>query len=128
MKLQLSNPQSIVAPAPGYSQAVLVENATRWLTISGQVGVKPDGTLAGDIDAQIRQCFANIMQVLSAHALTTTSLVKISVFLTDANAVSNFREIRNEMLSGHECASTLLVVSALANPDFQVEIEATAAG
>ena len=56
------------------------------------------------------------------------NLVKLTVFITSAQDVALFRDIRDQMLEGHLCASTLLVVSALASPDRTVEIEAVAAG
>jgi 2-iminobutanoate/2-iminopropanoate deaminase len=55
------------------------------------------------------------------------NLVKITVFLTSTDDMPAFREVRDEMLAGHLCASTLLVISALARPELTVEIEATAA-
>jgi hypothetical protein len=38
--------------------------------------------------------------------------VKLTVFITNAQDVALFRETRDQMLNGHLCASTLLVVSA----------------
>ena len=107
---------------------VRVENASRWLHVSGQVGRLPDGALAGDTRAQTRACFENIRAVLADAGMGTGNLVKLTAFITEPDAVGTFREVRDEMLEGHVCASTLLVVSALAHPDWTVEIEAIAAG
>ena len=40
---------------------------------------------------------------------------------------ARYRQVRDRMLAGATPASTLLVISALANPDWLVEIEAIAA-
>lgn len=127
MKIEASNPSTVVAPASHYAQVVDVRDASRWLVISGQVGLTPDGKLAGDARAQVRQCFANIIEVLRANDMQLENLVKITAFLTSSDDTPAFREVRDEMLAGHLCASTLLVISALARADFSVEIEATAA-
>jgi 2-iminobutanoate/2-iminopropanoate deaminase len=59
--------------------------------------------------------------------MQVSNLVKITVLLTSAESTSIFREVRDEMLAGHSCASTLQVIRALAHPDWTVEMEATAA-
>jgi 2-iminobutanoate/2-iminopropanoate deaminase len=127
MKLQISNPDTIVSPASGYAQAVAVHDASRWLVISGQVGLDPDGQLVGDTRAQIQRCFRNIIEVLHANDMQVANLVKITAFLTSTDGTPAFREVRDELLAGHVCASTLLVIGALAHPDWTVEIEAIAA-
>jgi enamine deaminase RidA (YjgF/YER057c/UK114 family) len=104
-----------------------VTGATRWLEVSGQVGIDPDGTPAGDSAAQMKRCFQNIIAVLQDAGMVVGNLVKITAFITSADDVALFRSVRDEMLAGHVCASTLLVVSALANPAWSVEIEAVAA-
>ena len=55
------------------------------------------------------------------------NLVKVTAYVTDASLAPLYRETRDQMLDGYECASTLLVISALAHPDWVVEIEAVAA-
>ena len=42
---------------PNYTHGMITTGAARWLSLSGQVGLRPDGTLAGDAAAQIRQAF-----------------------------------------------------------------------
>lgn len=127
MKFQTHVPDSIGKPASRFAHGVSVEGATRWLHISGQVGRERDGSSSGDSRAQLRRCFDNIIAVLEDAGMGIPNLVKLTVFITDARDVGLFREIRDQMLGGHLCASTLLVVSALASPDWAVEIEAVAA-
>lgn len=127
MNSKTHNPDSITRPASNYVQGVSVTEATRWLHVSGQVGANPDGSLAGDIRAQMRRCFENILAVLEDADMSTANLVKITAFITNPGDTPVFREVRDEVLDGHLCASTLLVISALASPDWLVEIEAVAA-
>ena len=127
MQMHISNPSAIITPASEYAQAMAVDDASRWLVISGQVGLEPDGELAGDTRAQAQRCFLNIIEVLHANGMKVENLVKITALLTSADDTPVYREVRDDMLSGHVCASTLLVISALAHPDWTIEIEAVAA-
>lgn len=101
--------------------------ATRWLHLSGQVGVAPDGTLAEGAEAQHAQVWRNVLALLEAAGMGPRNLVKITAYVTSAEQVATFRQVRDRLLGGAEPASTLLVVAALANPDWLVEIEAVAA-
>jgi len=127
MHVTRHDPPGIIQPASRYVQGMAVEGAARWLIVSGQVGLEPDGALAGDSRAQMRRCFANLRAVLADAGMDLGNLVKITTFLTEPDAVATFREVRDEALEGHLCASTLLVVQALAHPDWTVEVEAVAA-
>jgi len=122
------SPATIVSPASAYCQGVAAPAGARWLHISGQIGVNPDGALAGDARAQMDACWRNIFAILADADMTKENIVKITAYITDATHVVAYRETRDSNLEGHLCASTLVVVSALAHPDWVVEIEAVAAG
>ena len=124
--MQIVNPDSITAPASNYSQGVIINAASRRVLVSGQCGVTREGDVLSGTEAQMRQAFSNVIAVVEAAGLRRDQLVKLSVFLTSAEDVVLYRDIRDEMLQGHTCASTLLIVSALANPKWTVEIEAEA--
>ena len=59
-----------------YPQAVEVTGATRWLYLSGQIPVAPDGSLAADFTGQCRQVWANVETQLHAAGMTLDNLVK----------------------------------------------------
>ncbi len=122
------SPPTIVAPASAYSQGVAAPAGARWLHISGQIGLDPDGTLVGDARAQMDACWHNIFAILADADMVKENIIKITAYITDATHVGTYRETRDSNLDGHLCASTLVVVSALAHPDWVVEIEAVAAG
>ena len=54
-------------------------------------------------------------------------LVKVTAYITEQADTPIYRRVRDDSIPGVECASTLLVISGLAHPDFKVEIEAIAA-
>jgi len=121
-----SNPTTVREPT-GYTHAIEVRGAERWLVISGQVGMAPDGTVPDTGGAQITQALANLRAVLEANDMTVTNIVKTTVFLTDRSLLGAFRAARTAVFGEHTPASTLLFISGLADPRFVVEIEAEAA-
>lgn len=125
--IELFNPQTISPPFSRYSQGALASRGLRWLHISGQVGVRPDGGSLTGIEAQMHQAWDNLLGVLATARMTPDHLVKVNVFLTRPQDVAIYREIRDERLEGRAPASTLLIVAGLARPELLVEIEAVAA-
>jgi len=121
------NPGSVAPPFARYSHGVEAPAAARWLHLAGQVGVRPDGTMAEGAEAQSEQAFANILEILQHAGMSKHDLVKITVFLIDREHLEAYRRARDRMLLPAEPASTLLFVVGLARPDFLVEIEAIAA-
>ena len=121
-------PDNVAPPFSRYSHAVEAPAAARWLHISGQIGVKPDGTVADGAEAQLEQAWRNIFAILAAAGMTKRDLIKTTTFLTPHAAdVGLSRRVRERMLEGAEPASTLIFVPGLARPDFLIEIEAIAA-
>lgn len=126
--LTIHTPNTIAPPSSAYAHGVSAPTGARWLHVSGQVGADNDGVVAGDINAQMDLCWQRIFAILADAGMDRTNIVKVNVFLTDAADVGAYRENRDRNLAGHVAASTLLVVSALAHPDWNVEIEVIAAG
>jgi enamine deaminase RidA (YjgF/YER057c/UK114 family) len=118
--------------AHGYSQAIEVGDARRWLVCSGQASVDATGKAihAGDFAAQLRQALDNLEAVLAEAALGLEHVVRLNYYVTDMKAFleqsgavlgPRFASLRSPAPTG-----TLLGVTALFHPDLMVEIEATA--
>ena len=116
------------APPPfsAYAQGVEIEGGARQITVAGQVGVTPEGRLAGDGRAQHRQAWANVAAVLEAGGMGLSDITEILGILTGPEGVALFREERERALGPHRAAATL-IVAGLAHPDWQVEIMVRAA-
>ncbi len=69
----------------------------------------------------------NVLGLLASAGMGPADLVKVNAYLRRAEDTGLYREVRERMLGGAEPASTLIVISALAHPDWLVEIEAVAA-
>jgi 2-iminobutanoate/2-iminopropanoate deaminase len=124
--MKFLNPSDAPAPASRYSQGVLVPHNARRLVISGQIGMTKDGKVLDGIEAQLRQTWQNILAVLREGGMSVTDVVKITSFVIDPKAVALTRQIRDEVMQGHQPASTFLVVAGLAIPSLLCEIEAEA--
>jgi 2-iminobutanoate/2-iminopropanoate deaminase len=124
------NPKSIWA-VPGemaeiYSHAIEV-SSSRLLFISGQIGIGPDGSLSDSFAAQAEQAITNTVEILASAGMSADNIVKLTYFITDADDIPTLRIIRqNRWATKVPPAVTLLVVSALASPEYKIEIEAIA--
>ncbi len=125
--LKQHNPKAVAPPFSRYSHGIEAREGARWLHISGQVGVTPEGKVADSAEAQIEQAWRNVLSVLEAAGMGPRDLVKVTTFLIDRAELPTARAVRDRMLQGAAPASTLLFVAGLANPDWLVEIEAIAA-
>ncbi len=125
--LERINPDGIQAPIANYSHATLVPAGADLLFVSGQVGVGPDGRTPQAIEDQTAQAFDNLIAILAAAGMSADDLVRLNVFLTDAADRAAYMKIRDRYVSMPPPASTLVVVQALARPEFKVEVEAVAA-
>jgi enamine deaminase RidA (YjgF/YER057c/UK114 family) len=121
------NPATMPPPASRYRQVAEVPGSSKLVLLSGQVGMRPDGSVPADFDGQAEQAYANVIAGLTAVGMDASDLVRINSFVTSADHVGKMRAIREKYLGAHECASTLVVVAALASPQWLVEIEAIAA-
>jgi len=70
-------PSTVTPPFSRYSHGVEVAPDVRWLYISGQVGVRPDGAIAVGSEAQLEQCFANLLAVLSEAGMGPASTLLV---------------------------------------------------
>ncbi|WP_131735653.1 RidA family protein [Actinomadura roseirufa] len=122
------------APAVGqYRHLARVPSGHDLVFVSGQVGVLPDGTLAGpDAYAQTRTVFDNFERLLESLGVGPENLVRLFTMVSGTEHVAGCREARGEFFArwypdGDWPAHSLAVVAALAAPELVVEIEGTVA-
>src|SRR5215510_10431469 len=112
-------------PVAAYSQAIEVSASTRTLYISGQVGLRMDGTIPDDIVEQTRLAWQNLEAQLRAAGMTLDNLVKITTILPNHGDLAAAWEGRSKVLDDRKPASTL-IVGGLANPAWKIEVEGIA--
>jgi enamine deaminase RidA (YjgF/YER057c/UK114 family) len=123
MPVTFLNPAGVHDTGGRYHHAALVEGPARRLVLSGQVGIAPDGAVPDGAEAQARQLLHNIRTILESQGMSFGNVAKLTAFLTDAAQIPAWRAARTEAFGGHVSASTLLIVAALADPRFLLEVE-----
>jgi enamine deaminase RidA (YjgF/YER057c/UK114 family) len=123
------NPPGLLTPR-GYTQVVTASGG-RTIYISGQVAANAKGEIVGkgDLKAQTAQVFENLKIALASAGAGPKDVVKATIFAVNFKTedIPTIRDIRNAFFAGVEPpASTLVGVSALANPDWLIEIEVVA--
>ena len=110
-----------------YSDAVEVEPGLRWLMTSGTPGLAENGALPDDIAGQAEIAWQHIEKMLAQAGMSVADIVKSTHYLTRAEDIAAYGQVRARHLGDVRPASMLLVVPQLVRPEFLVEIEVVAA-
>ena len=108
-------------------QAVVARGTTVFLR--GQVGQDLDTSESvgiGDAAAQTERAMANIAMLLEEAGAKLEHVCKITVYLIDPRYREAVYQVIGRWLKGVHPVSTGIVVSALARPEWVVEVEAMA--
>ncbi len=97
--------------------------------VSGQVPLDESGECigVGNFDAQVRQTYDNLTKILTALGVGWEAVAIMHIYIVDytPERYARLREIRSGYLGDILPASTVLGVTALAIPEFEVEVEIT---
>jgi enamine deaminase RidA (YjgF/YER057c/UK114 family) len=98
------------------------------LYIAGQVARDAEGNVLapGDIRTQARQVFQNMQRVLHAAGGDLPDLLKMTTYITQIEDFPAVAEVRGQFFAGELPASTLIVVTRLAQPELLIEVEGMA--
>src|SRR5256885_4197611 len=122
----ISGKEAKVDGKPAYSSAVVAGNT---IYLAGAVsGRDAAGNVIGrgDIEAQAVAVYENLKETLASAGATFADLTKITVFATKLEYRAKIGEVRARYIAQPPPASTFVVVSSLADPEFLVEIEGIA--
>lgn len=115
-----------------FAEVVTVKGPGTTLYLSG-IGAEALGDQPGDIQhigdvyAQTKLAYQKAAQVLAKHGASLADVAKITAYLLDSRALPAYQKARKEVFAGLPAPShTLLVISALAWPGMQVEVDLTA--
>jgi enamine deaminase RidA (YjgF/YER057c/UK114 family) len=107
-------------------QAVVAGNT---VYLRGQIGQDletRESVGVGDVAAQTERAMANIAMLLEESGSALEDIVKVVVYLTDVRYRDPVYQVMGRWLKGVFPVSTGVVVTALARPEWMVEIDATA--
>ena len=128
-KTVISHPE-VYQPSSPYSLGIKVRGEKGVIYLSGQVALDGNGEIVGkgNVEAQSRQVFHNLNDLLSSEGASFSNVVKLTSFLTEVDHIPVFTSVRKEFLKESDGypANTLVIVKALANPDWLVEVEGIA--
>ena len=108
-------------------QAVVAKGRTVFLR--GQIGQNLDtseSVCIGDAKGQAEQAMHNIQMLLQEAGGELEDICKITIYITDPRYREEVYRVVGNWLKGVFPVSTGIVVSALARPEWLVEIDATA--
>jgi enamine deaminase RidA (YjgF/YER057c/UK114 family) len=117
-------------PRPrGYSNGVAAEG--RLVFVAGQIGWDETGAFpASDLPGQVRQALRNVVAVLAEAGAGPEHVARMTWYVTDraayVAAARAIGEAYRDVMGRHFPAMTAVEVSALIEPQAQVEIEVTA--
>jgi len=128
-KIQHINPDGL-SKNPAFSQVVTTQGNGKIIYIGGQDAVNAQGEVVGkgDIAEQTEQVMKNLQTALSACGATFENIVKLSIYLVQGQDFYRGFQVSQKYFGNltNPPAISVLIVAGLANPDFLVEIDATA--
>ena len=131
MPKEYINPSTLFSSLPhGFSQ-VVVASGRKMVFISGQTAWDPRKNIVGgdSVLEQARQAFRNLRKAIEAAGGTLKEIVALRIYIVNyqpESATAVGTALREFFSPENPPASTWIGVSALAAPEFLIEIEATA--
>ncbi|MEO3816985.1 RidA family protein [Plantactinospora sp. B24E8] len=119
-------PHRVHPPIAGFHHQAEV-SPSRWLVLSGQLGIRPDGHVPEDTIEQLAVALENVRQNLLAADLQVKDVVKLTIHLVGEVDMDRLRVELARWLGKHEPTLTILFVAGLVGPSFRVQVEALAA-
>ena len=86
----------------------------------------PDGSCPEDPALQARRCLEIIERALTEAGAQLADVVRTRMFLTSAVDANGVSAVHGELLGDTRPAATMVVVAALLDPRWKIEIEAEA--
>jgi enamine deaminase RidA (YjgF/YER057c/UK114 family) len=111
-------------PVIGFSRAMV---AGRHVAVAGTAPVMPDGgDPPADAYGQMKRCLEIVLDALRAAGAGPEHVVRTRVFLVDAADWQEVGRAHGDVFADLRPASTMVVVAALLDPRWKVEMEADA--
>lgn len=109
----------------GYSRAVKIGNT---IEVTGTVAVDDQGNIVGTGDAylQTRFIIEKIEKVLQRAGASLHDIVRTRMFVTDISKWEEYGKAHGEFFKDIRPCTSMIEISALIDPGYMIEIEATA--
>jgi enamine deaminase RidA (YjgF/YER057c/UK114 family) len=110
-------------PTIGFSRAV---RAGDRIMVSGTAPVWPDGEVDPDVAVQMHRCLEIVFEALRSLGAGPEDVVRTRMYLTDPVDWQEVGRVHGEAFGDIRPASTMVVVAALLDARWKVEMEAEA--
>ena len=110
-------------PTIGFSRAV---RAGDRVLVSGTAPVWPSGDVDPDVAVQMERCLEIVLDALGSLGAAREDVVRTRTYLIDPQDWSEVGRVHGEVFGDVRPASTMVVVAALLDPRWKVELEAEA--
>lgn len=107
----------------GCSRAVVVGDR---IVTSGTAPIWPDGSCDPDVAVQTRRCLDIILAALAEGGASAADVIRTRIYLAEAKDVDAVSRVHGEIFGAIRPANTIVVVAALVDPRWRLEIEAEA--
>lgn len=127
MEMVRHNPTAgIYLATPDYVHALEVRNPTRFLYVSGTMGLDERGVAGKTLTEQVALVWSNIRTILASADMSVDNIARVTSYLRDASYAEENQNARVAALKGRVVPTTAIVVQTLV-ADWLVEIEIVAA-
>lgn len=124
MQREVHSTEGAPAAIGPYSQAIKAEG--KFLFLSGQIPLRPDGSLVeGSIEGQTEQVMKNLEAVLTSAGLSFGNVVKTTILLSSMDHFAAVNEIYGARFPSNPPARATYAVAGLPK-NVDIEIEAIA--
>ncbi|RDL32481.1 Amine oxidase [Venustampulla echinocandica] len=122
------DPYRMMDGRPTFSHVATSTGPSRIIITAGQVGADENGIVPATPSDQIALAFENLSRCLEAAGAGVADILKLTYYIVNYDPKNRHHAPHLiKFLNGHRPATTLVPVTALANPEYLFEIEATAA-
>jgi len=122
----IPQPITVTAAPPQnqtYSQAVRLGDV---IYLSGQLGIRADGTRPDTFSAEVRQALDNVATVLEAAGSSLSLVAKVNIYITDFSRVPEMNEVYPKYFPHRPAKTTVEIVKLDKGAQIEVEVVAAA--
>jgi enamine deaminase RidA (YjgF/YER057c/UK114 family) len=121
--------RQLISSGSPYEESVGCSRAVRIgdrIVVSGTAPIWSDGSCDPDVGVQARRCLDIILAALAEGGASPEDVVRTRMYLVDAADWEAVSRVHGEVFGAIRPATTLVIVAALVDPRWRLEIEAEA--
>ena len=120
------HPAGVYPAGPDYAHALELRSPSRWLFVSGTMGLDVAGVAGASLEEQLDLVWGNVRAILGEAGMGVEHVVRVTSYLRDAAYAERNAAARVAALGGRVVPTTAIVVETL-EAEWLVEIEVVAA-